>query len=218
MLRRISLKIQLIYIGLFVLIIGLIAAINYASSIRQLESQVIESNQNVLAQINKRLDSMLQEVNLTVINYLRMPGVQSFFEAPSSGAPSYLLGISALQDQLGSVMGTNFNMKSTMLYSRAKDEVMTASDVYSLKDRAEMGWIRAFMESKSPKWTGLGPDAAGLPGGEAAGGSQILLVHYYPLNARPEDSKGMAITRINEKSISAMFDDLQFSERPHSLP
>ncbi|MFM9329775.1 helix-turn-helix domain-containing protein [Paenibacillus mesotrionivorans] len=210
MLKRISLKIQLIYISLFVLIIGLLAAMNYVSSIRQLESQVVESNRNVLSQITKRLDSMLQEVNLTVINYLRMPGVQSFFEAPSSGSPAYLLGISALQDQLGSVMGTNFNMQSTMLYSRAKDEVMTASDVYSLQERTEMAWIRSFMESKFPKWTGLGPKA-GLNGGEAASASQILLVHYYPLNTGPSDSKGLAITRINEKSISAMFDDLQFS-------
>ncbi|MDF2921243.1 MAG: hypothetical protein K0R57_157 [Paenibacillaceae bacterium] len=216
--RRISLKVQLIYIGLFVLIIGFLAAINYTSSIRQLERQVIESNQNVLAQISKRMDSMLQEVNLTAINYLRMPGVQAFFEAPSSVSPSYLLSVSALQDQLGSVMGANFNMKSAMLYSRVKDEVMTASDVYSLKERQELEWVRSFLDNKSPKWTALGPEA-GLSGGNASsdtaapdrpGQCQILLVHYYPLNAGPVDSKGTAIIRINEKSISDLFADLQF--------
>lgn len=210
--RTISRKIQLIYIGLFVLIIGLIAAINYTSSIRQLESQVIDSNQNVLAQISKRMDSMLQEVNLTVINYLRMPGVQSFFESPSSNTPSYLLGISALQDQLGSILGTNFNMRSVMLYSRTKNEVMTASDLYSLRSGTDTDRVRSFFEAKSPKWTtsAIGEGAAG--DNAQGSGSRILLVHYYPLNTGPMDSKGIAVTQINEKSISKMFDDLQFSD------
>lgn len=80
--RRISAKVQLMYTALFILIILMTVAISYISSIRQLERQVIGSNQNVLSQISKRVDSTLQEIDLTTINLLRSNDTRSFLRTP----------------------------------------------------------------------------------------------------------------------------------------
>lgn len=202
--RTIAAKVQLIYITLFVLIILTTVVISYVSSIRQLENQVIGSNQNVLSQISKRVDSVLQEIDLTTINFLRNNESRSFFESSASDAPQHLLGLSMLQDQLGNILGANFNMKAVFLYSTISGKLISASDYYDLDSAAGMSWIKSFTSSnKVNKWTASPPDAHS---------SDFLLVRNYPFTAGPKDRSGVMVTQINEKSISKMFSDLQFSD------
>ncbi|MGG1516418.1 helix-turn-helix domain-containing protein [Paenibacillus oryzisoli] len=207
--RKISVKLQLINIALIVTIILSTVAISYISYIRHLESQVISSNLNVLSQIGKRVDSMLQEIDLTMLTFLRGSESLSFFDSPASNSPQSLMGISALQDRLGSILGANFNMKSVMLYAKNSGKLVTPADYYSLKDAPQMSWVQLFSGpvAKFDKWTALPP---GNDGG--AIGSDFLMVRSYPFPAGTVDSKGIAVTRINERSISRMFEDLQFND------
>lgn len=202
--RRISAKVQLMYTALFILIILMTVAISYISSIRQLERQVIGSNQNVLSQISKRVDSTLQEIDLTTINLLRSNDTRSFFEDSGPDSAQHLLGLSMLQDQLGNNLAANFNMKAIYLYSEKSGKLLSASDYYPLESAPSMGWIKSFTGSgKTGKWNASPP---------AAESSDFLLVRNYPFTAGPKDRSGVMVTRINEKSISKMFGDLQFSD------
>lgn len=199
--RKISLKVQLVYIGLFILIICAMAAVTYAGTLRQLEHQVIRSNQNVLGQISKRIDSMLQEIDLTIINFLRVPANTAYFEHDALDSPQHYLLVSSLQDQIGNILGANFNMKSVMLYSKRSGKLVTASSYTELKDTSQWSWVRDFADGKqSGKWS-IDPESLDL-----------LLLRHYPLNATAADSSGVVITRINVRSISRLFDDLQFSD------
>jgi len=199
--RRISRKVQLIYIGLFALVIGSMLALHYIGTVRQLEKQMISSNQNVLGQINKRIDSMLQDIDLTILNMLRTPGSATFFEQGAPDTPEHYLFVSGLQEQLSSILGANFNMKSVMLYAKRSDRVLTAAGYARLSEAPELARIKTLVEQgRIGKWTGL-PESR-----------ELLLVRHYPVNAAPADSTGLIAVRINPGSIAAMFDDLQFSD------
>jgi Response regulator containing CheY-like receiver domain and AraC-type DNA-binding domain len=206
--RKISGKLQLIYIALFFLIILTTVVLNYASSEKQLKKQVISSNQNVLSQISKRVDSTLQEIDLTVLNFLRVSNAYSFFENPASESPEYLLEISQLQDRLGSILAANFNMKTVLLYSKRSDKLVTPSSYASLEQSPGMEWIRGFTDGpKADKWS-ASPDTEN---GEAPV-RDFLMIRYYPLTSGPSVAKGVVVTQVNEKSISSMFGDLQFGD------
>lgn len=177
------------------------AVIYYVSSMRQLEKQVISSNQNVLNQISKRVDHTLQEIDLTMLNFLRTNDSHTFFENSASNDSEYLLSISTLQDRMGSILGSNFNMKSILLYSKRSGKLVTAADYYDLQDVPEKTWVKSLSESnQTAKWTSTPLN------------NDVLLVRHYPFTARARDSTGVIITQINEKSISSMFADLQFND------
>ncbi|MBD2847775.1 helix-turn-helix domain-containing protein [Paenibacillus sp. IB182496] len=199
--RRISRKVQLLYIGLFALVIGAMLAVHYAGTVRQLEKQMIASNLNVLGQINKRIDSLLQDIDLTILNLLRTPGSASFFERPADDTPEHYLFVSELQEQLGSMLGANFNMEAVMLYAKGSDRVLTAAGYARLADAPELVRIKQMAtDERIGKWIAL-PESR-----------ELLLVRRYPINASPSDSSGLVAVRVHSASIAAMFDDLQFSD------
>ncbi|WP_179215801.1 helix-turn-helix domain-containing protein [Paenibacillus sp. MY03] len=211
--RNMAYKIQMIYASLFILIIASTVLISYISGTERLEREVIDSNLQMLNQINKRMESTLEEIDRAIIQMLQTGDAAFFFNTPRTGDPEYLIRLDGIQSQISGLKRSYPVIQSMYLYSRA-NEMLLSEELYNpTSEETDKHWISTFYtENFYYKWT-----ANPLFMEKNVNRHTVTLIRFYPMADKPKNRKGVIAVNLPETILSDMFSDLQFGNSGNVL-
>ncbi|MFS0724019.1 helix-turn-helix domain-containing protein [Paenibacillus sp. 1P07SE] len=207
--RRLSDRIQFVYILLLVIIIFSTVIISYVSGSQKLEDEVVLSNLNMLDQINKRIDGTLSEIDRAAIHLLNTNDAQFYYGTLRSQESNYLIRLSELQNQLNSLKSAHPSIYSIYLYSKRNDTVLSGdSHNQLLPGQNSMEWIAAYRDAGPYySWT-----ADPVASDREVSRHTLTLIRHYPVAEKPDKRTGMIAFHIQEESVSRLFSDLRFNQ------
>lgn len=201
--KEISIRIQFTYVLLLVIVILSTVVVSYVGGSRQLEKEVIQSNLNMLGQINKRIESMLGEIDRATIQVLQTKEANYYYSNSRSLESDYLLQLFYAQRLLSGVRSAHPLIESIYMYSRRNEMVLSDKLHEPIERMPSVQWATAYMDDPSYyKWTAYGSQQAR---------KMVTLIRYYPFVEQPLNRSGAIVVNISASSLSDMFEDLRFS-------
>ncbi|WP_409342384.1 helix-turn-helix domain-containing protein [Paenibacillus sp. MBLB4367] len=172
-----------------------------------MEQEVVQSNLNMLDQINKRIESMLSAIDRSTIRLLQSNDAQFYYNTARSQETNYLLQLYNVQKQIGLLKNSNSNIASIYMYSKRNNTVLSDEFHQSLEDKKAAEWVTAYAEDPSYYIWVTRP----LEDENRSSQPNVTLIRHFPAAEKPENRTGMIAVNIQEESLSQMFSDLRFN-------
>jgi len=201
-------RIQLAYALFLMFVVLCTVIVSYVSSTQRLEKEVVESNLNMLDQINKRMESMLSSIDSSVIHFLQNKDAQYFYTKARSQEAAYLMQINNVQKQISLLRNSNKNIASIHMYAKRNNTVLSDEFHDTLENKPALsGLLKNAEHPAYYLWTSDPPEQDNL-----ATQHHITLIRHFPVAEKPENRTGMIAVHIREQSMSSMFADLRFNK------